>query len=126
MYRLTQAGGVIRVEDGAYVPNDVDNTDWQAYLAWLDAGNTPLPIEVPVVPPNLVLSRVAFLKRFDPSEVLAIRARAPSDPHVDYLLFMLTNSDPIHLDDTLVVTGINYLAAVGLLTSDRAATILAP
>jgi hypothetical protein len=38
MYRLTQAGGVIRVEDGAYVPNDVDNTDWQAYLGMVSAG----------------------------------------------------------------------------------------
>jgi hypothetical protein len=29
--------------DGWTIPFDTDNTDYQAYLAWLDQGNTPLP-----------------------------------------------------------------------------------
>jgi hypothetical protein len=32
-----------RLPDNAYIPNDLDNTDWQAYQEWLAAGNTPLP-----------------------------------------------------------------------------------
>jgi hypothetical protein len=32
-----------RDEDGAFVPFDPDNVDYQAYLAWLDEGNTPTP-----------------------------------------------------------------------------------
>ena len=27
------------------IPFDPDNTDYQQYLAWLEAGNTPLPAE---------------------------------------------------------------------------------
>ena len=32
-----------RAADSAFIPFDPENTDYQAYLAWLAAGNTPLP-----------------------------------------------------------------------------------
>ena len=36
---------VIRTEDNAFIPFDPANTDYQAYLAWVAKGNTPLPAE---------------------------------------------------------------------------------
>ena len=36
---------VQRVSDGAIIPFDPDNTDYQEYLRWLEAGNTPEPAE---------------------------------------------------------------------------------
>jgi hypothetical protein len=35
-----------RITDNAYIPFDLANTDYQAYLKWLGEGNTPEPAEV--------------------------------------------------------------------------------
>jgi hypothetical protein len=49
MYQLILDGStntvkiVLRIADNTFIPFDPANTDYQAYLAWLAAGNTPTP-----------------------------------------------------------------------------------
>jgi len=38
---------IVRDEDGAFIPFDNDNIDYQAFLAWKAEGNEPTPYTPP-------------------------------------------------------------------------------
>lgn len=43
IYGITISQAVLVETDGTlrFIPNDLDNTDYQQYLAWVEEGNTP-------------------------------------------------------------------------------------
>jgi hypothetical protein len=48
MYKLLPLSGqVMRTTDNAFIPFNENNTDYQAYLKWLEEGNTPEPADEP-------------------------------------------------------------------------------
>ena len=59
-YQLTTGDIILRFSDNAFIPPDPANVDYQEYLAWLDAGNTPEPApEPPVVTPPTPAEKLA-------------------------------------------------------------------
>jgi hypothetical protein len=51
MYKLTkpifenETTSVVNIQTNSLIPFDEQNSDYIAYLAWLELGNTPLPAE---------------------------------------------------------------------------------
>ena len=52
-YQLTTGDTILRLADNAFIPPDPANTDYAAYLAWLEEGNTPEPAPQPAPAPVL-------------------------------------------------------------------------
>jgi len=52
-YQLTTGDTILRLADNAFIPQDEANTDFIAYKAWLEAGNTPEPAPEPEPVPEL-------------------------------------------------------------------------
>jgi len=57
-YRLSLGVEVVRLADGAIIPDGEGNPDRQRYQAWLDAGNTPGPVD----PEDLVSAKISAIE----------------------------------------------------------------
>lgn len=64
-----------------------------------------------------------YIKAYTPAESAAIRASA--DATVQHILYMLSFAQTVDMNSADIQQGVGYLVAVGLLTQERAAVILA-
>ena len=74
-YKLTNAAMILRTSDGASIPPDPANTDYAAYLAWVEAGNTPDPVD----PPSKEELNDPILAQLDAIDAKSIRALREGD-----------------------------------------------
>lgn len=75
--------------------------------------------------PRPAISKRAFLKLFTPAEYGAIKDAAAVNTTLDYFWQQFILAEFISMDDPDTIGGINMLRAIGLLTVERAAEILA-
>ena len=53
-YQLTTGDTILRLADNAFIPPDPANTDYAAYLEWVEQGGTPEP--APILEPPVELT----------------------------------------------------------------------
>ena len=71
MYKL-QSTSILRLSDGTSIPQDPANVDYAAYIAWVEAGNTPEPADIPpVVYPELTPRQIRMaITRINMREII--------------------------------------------------------
>ncbi len=120
-YTLSTSG-VVRDSDGASIPNDPRNADWQAFQEWQQAGGVPNPA-LPQEAPPVELRALDLLALFTPAQQDAVIAS--TDIGVCKFRFLALAANNIHLADQRVSAGLDACIAAGIITTDDKTRILA-
>lgn len=123
MYKLTTYGTILR-SDGAFIPNDPANSDYQTYLAWLEEGNEPEPADAPLTTYPQFRGNEK-LDLFTPAEQLAVVTATMTDPVVKLMYDRLLGAAYLTYEDVETEQGLQLLVDKGLLTTARKAEIVA-
>nr|WP_321985300.1 hypothetical protein [uncultured Lichenicoccus sp.] len=139
LYQQTQiANLILRTSDGAFVPVDQSNADYQQVMGWQAQGNTIAP--APTVPNPTTISNSACMARFTTAELTAwetyVLTHSTTNPNIvlgatvggatwAWSWTVLTGPQ-VTLTDSATVTAHAALVSAGILTAARSTAILTP
>ncbi len=112
------AQSIIRLADGAFIPLDAANTDYQAFLT---SGETPEAAD-PVPTPPRQWTPYEFYSRFSSDERKALKAS--TDANVQEFITDMGLYQVVYPDSDDCKQAMAYLVSVGILTQDRMTAIL--
>jgi hypothetical protein len=75
-YQLTATDSIIRTEDGACIPADPANRDYDIYLQWLEGGGVPDPYVPPEETPQQPTQEQTLLFEHE-NRLLALEGQPP-------------------------------------------------
>ena len=137
-YTLNLATGVvIRTADGVLVASVSDPLDpgFLGYLAWVDQGNQPSTVNIAPTASARRITKLAFRNRFSSAEKVALELASLDTPSgtsqqrqlaaaLRVYLKDVDNAKFIDLNRADTEAGVLQLAALGIITMDRAGQIL--
>jgi hypothetical protein len=94
-YQLTSTTSIIRTSDGASIPADPANRDYESYLVWLAVPNTPDPYVAPPPPvPASITDRQFFQQLAVQGIITQADALAANAAVIPQALLTLINAMP--------------------------------
>ncbi len=120
-YQLTRNDIVIRVADGAQIPNDPMNADRQAYASWISSGGVA-DRYIPPEPQPRTVSAQELMAQFTSDDAAKIQAAIGGDVSMWLLWYSMTaQKDPMVVTNDRFQQG--WSALVQVLGQERMGSI---
>jgi hypothetical protein len=119
-YQLTTSTSIIRLSDGAHIPDDPGNRDYKDYLEWVNEGNTPLPAPAPPPPPP---NYIAFWDALLTSNVYgSIRTQSmtslPMNTLATEFIALIGDAKAGYPNETAIQSSMSAIFSTGTFTED--------
>ncbi len=108
MYKIINDTQILRISDGAIIPVCEENSSYQKYLKWVNAGNVAEIIPPIIPPPQTIFSKLDILEAFDSINQTTILTALLE--HESFKLYWIS-ANKIDMNHAITATAIAQLNA---------------